>query len=324
MSPVIRFAALVCAIVAVVSCSGPSSRNQFESGMDEPTLVAHLYPKGQMAGEGIVEDGVAVTLGPGEANCTDTTEFYWDRDGSLNAVGDSARVVVYLPQERNGVMVVVCPGGGYNELMYRSEGTYAAKILTSRGYCVAILCYRMPTGHHIIPLTDAQNAFRYLRFHAAEWGISKIGIMGMSAGGHLAATASTLYADAVTRPDFTVLFYPVISSDEGLRHKGSFRRLGIEDDDAMAERYSPEKNVTPDTPPALMLHSADDKVNPEHSICYYRALRAAGVEAGLVIFPSGGHGWGFNTMETAGRDKLEPWRPAFYSALFTFLDSQVE
>ena len=308
-------------IIALSLLSAACNReSETQQGMDEPTLVAHLYPKGQGVDEGIIEDGVAITLGPGAANQCDTTEFYWERDGSLNCVGDSARVMVFLPEKRNGVMVVVCPGGGYNELMYRSEGTYAAKEMTAHGVSVAILCYRMPTGHHDIPLTDAQNAFRFLRHHAAGWGISKIGIMGMSAGGHLAATASTLYTDSVTRPDFTILFYPVVSFCDGLGHKGSMRRLGL--DESLIERYSAEKNVTPDTPPALLFHSADDGVNPEHSIRYYQALRKAGVQAGLVIFPSGGHGWGFNTIQTAGRDKLEPWRAAFNDALYTFLDSQ--
>ena len=122
-------------------------------------------------------------------------------------------------------MILICPGGGYNELMFRSEGTYAAQLLTRKGYSVGIVCYRMPTGHAEIPLTDVQNAFRYCRHHAGEWGITQIGIMGMSAGGHLAATASTLYTDAVTRPDFTILFYPVVSAGPGLIHRGSFRKL---------------------------------------------------------------------------------------------------
>ena len=125
-------------------------------GMTEPSLVVHLYPDGQHADRGIVEGGVAVTLGPREANQTDTTEFYWERDGSLNAVSDSARVVIYLPDTRirNGQMILICPGGGYNELMFRSEGTYAARLLTCKGYSVGIVCYRMPTGHAEIPLTD--------------------------------------------------------------------------------------------------------------------------------------------------------------------------
>ena len=308
---------------------------------------------------------VQITLGPGAANRTDTTEFYWPRDGSLNAVGDSARIVIYFPRQTGpaesgwpaesgptkagspqksgpaestptGQMILICPGGGYNELMFRSEGTYAAQALTARGYTVGIICYRMPTGNGEIPLTDVQNAFRYCRHHAKEWGISQIGIMGMSAGGHLAAMASTRYLDAATRPDFTILFYPVISADPGLIHIGSFRRLtGLSPSqirEASEElgrmgtgsqallRYAPDRHVTPDTPPALLFHSINDGVNPENSLRYYERLTANNVPAELHIFPTGGHGWGFNTLETAGRDRLEPYRTVFYDALTGFLE----
>lgn len=388
-------------------------------GMTAPTKVVHLYPKGQHVDEGIIENGIEITLGPGEANRTDTTEFYWDRDGSLNAVGDSARIVLYLPQlsrpadeqgdsllnspgsphsnnarqstgdspgsphsinaspaSGNGQMILICPGGGYNELMFRSEGTYAAQVLTAKGYSVGIVCYRMPTGHASIPLTDVQNAFRYCRYHAKEWGITQIGIMGMSAGGHLAACASTLWTDAVTRPDFAVLFYPVVSADPALIHRGSYRKLtgldretidavaaalassssparpGISQAErwpirsamtesasamtesapamtgaafaeacALIERYTPDRNVTPGTPPTLLLHSIDDGVNPAQSLSYFAALTEAGVPAELHIFPQGGHGWGFNVLETAGRDRLGSSRNVFYAALFSFLES---
>ena len=368
-----------------------------------PTAVIHLYPEGQNVDRGIMEPApaeknlqapdterkalakggkkkarlVPVTLGPGAANRTDTTEFYWERDGSLNAVSDSARIVLYLPPpaERNGQLILVCPGGGYNEIMFRSEGVYAAKVLVPKGFAVGVICYRMPTGDGRIPLTDVQNAFRYCRHHAGEWGLRQIGIMGMSAGGHLAAMASTQYVDAVTRPDFTILFYPVVSADPGLIHRGSFRRLtGLEPrwitaasealaqkgmapesqkgtaptadspaatalqtpatgapsapvpKDSLAraialvERYSPDRHITADTPPALLFHSIDDGVNPANSLRYYERLLSAGVPAELHIFPTGGHGWGFNTMETAGRDKLGPYRPVFYAALSAFLD----
>jgi acetyl esterase/lipase len=233
--------------------------------------------------------------------------------------------------------------------MFRSEGTYAAQVLTKRGYAVGIVCYRMPTGNGEIPLTDVQNAFRYCRYHAEEWGVSQIGIMGMSAGGHLAAMASTRFTDEITRPDFTILFYPVVSADPGLIHRGSFRKLtGLDPErikeasEALVKRekkeqttpdpaqakalealtyYSPDRHITKDTPPALLFHSIDDGVNPENSLRYYQRLIDNGVKAELHIFPSGGHGWGFNTLETAGRDKLEPWRTTFYDALFSFLEN---
>ena len=318
MDKVLRRAVLPAVWVLLLACSSCVCHSRLDreaSGLLRPTLVTHLYPQGQGVDCGIV----------GEASVPDTTEFYWDRDGSLNAVSDSARVEVYLPERRNGQMIVICPGGGYGELMYRSEGTYAARILTAKGYAVAILCYRMPRGHAIIPITDVQNAFRYLRHHAAGWGISQIGIMGMSAGGHLAACASTMYVDSLTRPDFTVLFYPVTTCEEGLVHRGSYRALtGLPADlvsaasawpaasdrygseevaaaRAVLERWSPVHHVTADTPPALLFHSADDRgVKPAHSFRYFDALRAAGVRAELHIFAQGGHGWGFNTDETIG------------------------
>ena len=326
MERVCRQAVLSAVCVLLLACG--SNASHLDTGLLRPTLVAHLYPQGQGVDQGIVEDGVTVTLGPGEASVPDTTEFYWDRDGSVNAVSDSARVEVYLPERPNGQMILVCPGGGYGELMYRSEGTYAARILTAKGYAVAILCYRMPRGHAAIPLTDAQNAFRYLRYHAAGWGISQIGIMGMSAGGHLAACASTMYVDSLTRPDFTILFYAVTTCEEGLVHRGSLHALtGLPASEISAasvllstpqspdrregpstyaeaylnlvrdelERWSPVHHVTADTPPALLFHSEDDRgVKPAHSFRYFEALRTAGV------FPQGGHGWGFSTDETIG------------------------
>ncbi len=340
-----------------------------------PDLIVHLYPEGQRVDRGIIESNIQVTQGPGAANQTDTTEYFWLRDGSLNAVGDSARIVIYFPRpdtptginnptaEANyrpndqaatnaptpkGQMILICPGGGYNELMFRSEGTYAAQVLTKRGYAVGIICYRMPTGNGEIPLTDVQNAFRYCRYHAEEWGVSQIGIMGMSAGGHLAAMASTRFTDEITRPDFTILFYPVVSADPGLIHRGSFRKLtGLDPErikeasEALAKRekkeqttpdpaqakalealtyYSPDRHITKDTPPALLFHSIDDGVNPENSLRYYERLTANNVPAELHIFPTGGHGWGFNTLETAGRDRLEPYRTVFYDALTGFLE----
>ena len=310
------FAALIIvSALAFCSCSHPAV-----TGMKEPTMTVMLYPEGQHVDRGIVEDGVEITLGPGVANDVDTTEFFWDADGSLNFVSDGARVEIYLPEERNGQMVVMCPGGGYGELSKRNEGDYVAQTLTARGYCVAVVCYRLPTGHDIIPPPDVQNAFRYCRYHAAEWGVTQIGVMGGSAGGHLASIVSTMYVDSITRPDFTVLLYPVISSEEAYRHGGTFRNLTGFDPELM-EYYSSDRRVTSDTPPAALFHSADDKgVKVENSIRYFNALRAAGVRAELYIFPTGGHGWGFTTMETAGRDRLGKYRPAFFDALYAFLD----
>lgn len=307
-------------VVSAFFVSG-CARQESASGLKTPTMTIMLYPEGQRVDRGVIEDGIAVTNGPGIANDVDTTEFFWEADGSLNFISDRARVEIYLPEKHNGQMIVMCPGGGYGELTKRYEGDYVAQTLTARGYCVAVVCYRLPTGHHTIPLTDVQNVFRYCRYHAREWGVKQIGVMGGSAGGHLAASASTLYVDEVTRPDFTILLYPVITSDGEWRHKSTFRSL-TGNDPELLEYYSLEKRVTADTPPAALFHSIDDKgVKPENSIRYYNALRNVGVRAELYIFPCGGHGWAFTTMETAGRDKLGAYRKVFFDALYCFLDS---
>lgn len=306
-------------MAALVSCN--SRPGEPVPGMTQPTAAIALYPEGQSVDVGIVEDGVAVTLGPAESNQIDTVEFFWEADGSLNNVSDSARIELYLPEHRNGVMIVVCPGGGYSELTYRGEGLYAARLLTQKGYSVALLCYRMPAGHHVIPLTDVQNAFRYCRHHAQEWGIRKIGVLGGSAGGHLAASASTLYVDEITRPDFTVLFYPAISAAGGMK-SSTIRRLTGGDRDLM-DYYSLENRVTSDTPPAILFHSTDDHTtDPENSMRYYKALRAYGVHAEMYCFPQGGHGWAFSTQETAGKDKLGDYRAISSELLYKFLESQ--
>lgn len=310
----------VLILIAMVmgACSVKPEENR---GMDSPTSVVKLYPEGQNTDLGIVEDGIQVTLGPGESSRLDSTEFYWDADGSLNFVSDSARLEIYLPEKRNGQMIVICPGGGYGELTYRNEGVWAAKLLTQKGYSVCVVVYRLPNGHHTVPLRDIQNAFRYCRHHAGEWGINQIGVMGLSAGGHLAACASTLYDSDITRPDFSILIYAVISSQAASRHGATFSRL-TGGDEELIDFYSLDRHVTPDTPPAILFHSADDKsVKPDNSIRYYQELRKNGVRAELYIFPKGGHGWSFVTMETAGRDKLGGYRGVFFEALYTFLES---
>lgn len=305
-------------------CACPRETRELR-GMEEPTLTVHLYPEGQDADVGIVEDGVQVTLGPGESNGVTEEEYFWPADSSWNYVQD-ARVLVYLPERHDGNMILMCPGGGYgSSLTTRSEGLYAAWELTRLGHPVALLIYRMPNGHHIIPLRDAQNAMRYLRRHSAEWGVSRIGVMGGSAGGHLAASVSTLYEDEITRPDFTILDYAALSFDPQIVNKGCRRRL-TGGDPALDERYSAEKQVTPDTPPALIFHSADDKVvGTAHSEVYFEALRAAGVEAQLHIFPRGGHGWGFSSWRISAKgDPLGPYREIYNDIIEAFLQDVQE
>ena len=193
-----------------------------------------------------------------------------------------------------GLAVVICPGGGYMKLCMDYEGYDAARWFAANGVTAAVLKYRLPEGHPEVPLEDAVQALRImagLEAGATGYTADKVGIVGSSAGGHLAAMASTIGS---FKPAFSVLFYPVITAVQGKRHQGSFINLLSEqrtpEQDAA---YSLESRVTADTPPAILLLSDDDKtVPPVNSTLYYNALKAHGIEASMHIYPSGGHGWG--------------------------------
>ena len=156
-----------------------------------PDKTVLLYPEGQAAGKGIVENGVVITYGPtednelrGEETCT--------KSGSRKNVGDDARMDFYFPEKPNGLMVIMTPGGGFSHLSTFNEGAYGSKWMTDHGVAVCMLKYRLPNAHKTVPLDDVHNAFRYCRYHAAEWGIKKIGITGGSAGGFLSSLASVM------------------------------------------------------------------------------------------------------------------------------------
>lgn len=211
----------------------------------------------------------------------------------------SPNLSIYLPEKNNatGKVVVICPGGGYAGLASHHEGILFAEWLNQQGIAAFILKYRMPNKHKEVPLDDAQQAIRHVREHADEYGVlpNKIGIAGFSAGGHLAATASTHFATegTSTRPDFSILYYPVITMDTAT-HGGSRNNL-LGENPSVTDIYifSNEKQVNASTPPAILFHSDDDKaVLPENSIRYYQALKANDIKASLYIFPEGGHGWG--------------------------------
>lgn len=234
-------------------------------------------------------------------------------------------IAVYLPSKKNssGEAVVICPGGGYSILAYDWEGSDIARWLNSRGIAAFVLKYRLPGSNsnivpHKSPLLDAQRAMRMVRSNADKWNIDpgKIGIMGFSAGGHLASTLSTHYdagdpasADPVEqvscRPDFSVLVYPVISFTEEFQHSGSrINLLGKDADETLVKYYSNELQVTEDTPPAILIHSDDDKAVPlENSIAYFEALRANDVLSELHIYPYGGHGYSL----AIGQGHLSTW-----------------
>ena len=216
------------------------------------------------------------------------------------------------PQKNTGKAVVIFPGGGYHILAYDWEGTEVARRLQEAGISAAVVKYRLPTSRsadppHRVPLTDAQRAIRLMRYQAEEWDFrpDQIGVMGFSAGGHLAATLSTRY-DAVVygpvdpadklsaRPDFSVLVYPVISFDTGsATHLGSREALlGKSPADSLVRFYAPLEHVNRNTPPAFLLHAFDDEaVPPENSLVYCQKLREAGVPATLHLYPEGGHGF---------------------------------
>ena len=288
----------------------------------KPDFRVQLYPEGQNIDKGITEKGRAITLGPLESNGLSGENSVNDR-GNIGNVGDNAYLELYIPKNCNGQMIVVCPGGGYQYCSGTNEGTRTADWCSRRGIAVCVVIYRMPNGHCRVPLTDVQNAFRYCRAHASEWGVKNIGVMGFSAGGHLAASASNLFTDAQTRPDFSVLIYPVITFEEFTTHAGTRRNLiGPKAKKSEVEYYSLENQVSENTPPTILLLSGDDgTVPPENSIRYYRAMQKYGVEGELHIFTDGGHGWGFTTVENSGHDSLGAQRENFFQLLSRWLDA---
>lgn len=236
------------------------------------------------------------------------------------------QIEVFLPskQSRTGQAVVIFPGGGYHILAYDWEGRDFAKWLNTQGIVGIVVKYRLPDSKSLtdgkeVPLLDAQRAIRLARHHANDWQIDpeKIGVLGFSAGGHLASTVSTQYEHEVdrpkdvidelsARPDFSILAYPVISFRDASAHSGSRRNLiGENAPQELIDRFSGELNVTEDTPTTFLVHAQDDKGVPiENSFLYYKALHAKGVPASLHIYPSGGHGFGFGL----GKGPVSGWR----------------
>lgn len=205
---------------------------------------------------------------------------------------DTPVLHIYDAGKPGAKVVLLLPGGGYRHLGVENEGHAFARWYNDNGISAAMLQYRMPNGHHEVPLSDVHQAMRTLRQYYPD---SKIGVQGFSAGGHLASTAATHYSDSFTRPDFQILFYPVVAMSEPNTHRGSRTRLlGENPDETLIELYDNHKRVTSDTPPALLFHSSDDSVVPvANSLDYYKALVENGVSASLHIYPIGEHGWGF-------------------------------
>ncbi len=221
-------------------------------------------------------------------------------DGPRTSNGDPedmAKVWVYLPgaKKATGKAVVCCPGGGYQHLAMDHEGHDWAPFFNSQGIALIVVKYRMPHGHSNVPKEDAEEAMRIVRANASEWHINpqQVGIMGFSAGGHLASTIATKsFGEAAA--NFQILFYPVISMEQGVTHKGSRDNLlGKKPKRKVVNNYSSEQQVNKHTPRAFIVLANDDRsVPPTNSLAYYEELLNNKVPATLHIYPSGGHGFG--------------------------------
>ena len=217
----------------------------------------------------------------------------------VNSADGESVITCFLPQNPTGRAVVDCPGGGYTHLAMEHEGTDWAPYFNEKGIAYFVLKYRMPNGDRNIPMSDAYNAIKIVRDSADVWNINPydVGIMGSSAGGHLASTVST-HAPWEVRPNFTILFYPVISMDERVTHKGScvgFLGEGRNDKE-LVRQFSNDRQVRcHTTPPAIILMANDDRAVPPvtNGVAYYSAMRNQGNECAMYIYPSGGHGFGF-------------------------------
>lgn len=250
---------------------------------------------------------------PGSISGNDYTEVSTVENGIItrwNKVTDPSLTICLPPKEKaTGVAVLICPGGGYGTLAFNHEGNDIAKWLNDNGIAGIILKYRLPSDlimkdKSIGPLQDAQEAMRTIRRNAVSWNINplKIGVIGFSAGGHLASTLSTHFDEKVydvkddisARPDFSILMYPVITMDASFTHMGSRRNLiGENPSEEAVRHFSNELQINEKTPPAFLVHSADDKAVPiKNSMTYYEGLSKLNIPSELHIFQKGGHGYG--------------------------------
>ena len=237
-----------------------------------------------------------------------TTMELWPKGATVVSpdTNDHAEITVYLPDAKRatGRAVVCCPGGGYTHLAMDHEGHQWATFFNNQGIAFIVLKYRMPHGNRLIPISDAEEAMKTVRRHAAEWHVNTndVGIMGFSAGGHLASTIAT-HASGDAAPNFQILFYPVITMDLGFTHKGSHDNfLGTFTDGKKDQKelrrleaeFSNELQVNRNTSRAFLALSDDDKAVPAaNGFSYYQQLYKYDVPASIHIYPSGGHGWGY-------------------------------
>jgi acetyl esterase/lipase len=252
--------------------------------------------------------------GPKESNELSVPENYRDSGFLMNISEPRILAFPVAKEKANGTAVLICPGGGYSGVAFRHEGSDFAKWFNKLGVSAFVLYYRMPNGHSSIPLTDAQTALVIIHKRANEWNIdkNKIGIMGFSAGGHLASTVGTHFETKDQRPAFMILGYPVVTMDSTLTHRGSRNNLlGKKPSDELAKLYSNELQVTKKTPPTFIVHATDDKTVPvKNSIQLYQALKEKKIEAELDTFAVGGHGFGMrkrNIPVDNWTDLLKSW-----------------
>ncbi len=251
------------------------------------------------------------------------------------ALTDTPRLYTYLPQKTATPTpaIIICPGGGYGMLAFEHEGINEAEWFQQRGVAAFILFYRLPTdGYlHPVPMHDLQRAIRLVRSRATEWNLDphKLAIMGFSAGGHLASTVDTHFdagnasapdpVDQLScRPDFAVLVYPVITLEvPGVAHEGSkLNLLGPKPDPALVHNLSNDTQVTPQTPPTVLVHAVDDEPVPiENSRRMHAALQKAGVPSALQEYPNGGHGFGY-------RPKPNGAPPGWLDNVYDWLQAQ--
>lgn len=271
----------------------------------EPIRTVYLYPAGASESNGY----------------TSADEYYVTDRGAIYRTAEP-RIDIYMPESAmptDGFPTILsCPGGGYIYTSVINEGLNVAKFLVPHGYAVVVLKYRLPNGHENIPLLDAIRAMELLRDSATVWKLNadNMGVIGFSAGGHLAASLLTKFTSPKNRPDFGMLVYPVISMDSTYYHGGSCRQLlGEHPTTEQIEHWSLNKQVTAITPPCWLVACQDDPAVPvQNSILFYEALTAHKVQASMLLLPEGGHGWGFT--------RSFPQRELMEQAMISFLESR--
>jgi len=294
--------------------------------------VACLFMVSGVASAAPLADGQEINLWPGKAPGSENVNFHNEviersknpskHDRAMVHI-DRPHMVVRLPKNPNGTAIIIGPGGGYARVVIDKEGDDIANWLKSLGVTVFILRYRLPDDNHNknredVALEDGQRAVRIVRAHAKEWGLNehKIGIMGFSAGGHMASSVSVFYnrkvyepvdaADKLSaRPDFSVLGYPVISMLDEYAHNGTKKRLFHgKPSQAQMEKYSTELHIDKNTPPAFVFCAKDDDVVPAiNSVRYAEKLRSFGIPMELHVYTYGGHGFGIGTkLKTGARE----------------------